>query len=75
MSRASSLIVLGILAILIPLSGFPVHIRSLLIAFFGVCVLSIGLRMRTEQVPDARKIESEPEPTLSTASSATMSAV
>ena len=47
MSRSSTLILLGIMVILAPLSGLPVGLRSLLSVIFGVGVLSIGLSMRS----------------------------
>ena len=46
MSRASFLILLGVLVILAPFSGLPVALRSLLAIIFGACVLGIGLSMR-----------------------------
>ncbi|MGD0328592.1 MAG: hypothetical protein ABSB00_02695 [Minisyncoccia bacterium] len=46
MSRASSLILLGILVILAPFSGLPIALRSLLAVIFGACVLGLGLSMR-----------------------------
>lgn len=47
MSRAGSLILLGILVILAPFSGLPMALRSLLAVIFGACVLGIGLSMRS----------------------------
>jgi len=47
MSRASTLILLGVLVILVPFSGVPVSLRSLLAVILGACVLGIGLGMRT----------------------------
>ncbi|MFA6519735.1 MAG: hypothetical protein WCT41_02845 [Candidatus Paceibacterota bacterium] len=49
MSRASTLILLGVLVILAPFSGFPVAIRSLFAVIFGACVLGIGLSMRARE--------------------------
>ena len=46
MSRASTFILLGVLVILVPFSGLPVTIRSLLSVIFGACILGIGLSMR-----------------------------
>ncbi|MCX6787166.1 MAG: hypothetical protein NTY93_01415 [Candidatus Kaiserbacteria bacterium] len=46
MSRASFLILLGVLVILAPFSGLPMAFRSLLAVIFGSCVLGIGLSMR-----------------------------
>ena len=49
MSRASILIVLGILNVFVPFSGLPVSIRSLFAVIVGVCVFSIGLSFRAQQ--------------------------
>ncbi|MFH1178301.1 MAG: hypothetical protein V1711_01060 [bacterium] len=49
MSRSSTFILLGILIILAPFSGLPVSLRSLFTVIFGVCVLVIGLSMRTKK--------------------------
>ena len=46
MSRAGTLILLGVLVILVPFSGLPTSIRSLLAVILGVCVLCIGLILR-----------------------------
>ena len=53
MSRTSALIVLGILTILVPFSGFPIAFRSLLTIIFGLCVLGIALSIRTHEVHKA----------------------
>lgn len=47
MSRSSTLILLGVFAILAPFSGFPIAFRNLLAVIFGACVLGIGLAIRT----------------------------
>lgn len=76
MSRAGMLILLGVLALLTPLSGLPIAVRSLLGAIVGVCVLSIGLRMRGEQAPKVAAAQTiEPEPVASPAPPTAMSAV
>ena len=49
MSRSSVLILLGILVILAPFSGFPMTFRSLLAVIFGACVLGIGISMRANK--------------------------
>jgi hypothetical protein len=49
MSRTSALILLGILIILTPFSGFPTSIRSLLVVVFGACVSSVGLMIRAHE--------------------------
>ena len=49
MSRASTLILLGILAVLVPFSGFPIAIRSLFAVILGACVAGIGLSMRAHE--------------------------
>ncbi|MFA6279133.1 MAG: hypothetical protein WCS97_03605 [Candidatus Paceibacterota bacterium] len=46
MSRAGTLILLGVLVILTPFSGLPTTVRSLLAIVLGACVLGIGLAMR-----------------------------
>ncbi|OGG59267.1 hypothetical protein A2765_06655 [Candidatus Kaiserbacteria bacterium RIFCSPHIGHO2_01_FULL_56_24] len=50
MSRASVLILLGILTILTPFSGLPVSARTFLAIFFGACVVSIGVALRADRV-------------------------
>jgi hypothetical protein len=49
MSRASTLILLGVLVVLIPFSGLPVSFRSLLAVILGASILGIGLSMRTKR--------------------------
>jgi len=49
MSRSSTLILLGILAILTPFSGLPSVIRTLLIVVFGACVIGIGVAERARE--------------------------
>ena len=49
MSRTSSLILLGVLVILVPFTGFPMVIRALLEVIFGACVLGIGLSFRARE--------------------------
>ncbi|MFA5942668.1 MAG: hypothetical protein WC798_03285 [Candidatus Paceibacterota bacterium] len=49
MSRASTLILLGIFVILAPFSGLPITIRNLLSVIFGACVLGIGLALRVHK--------------------------
>lgn len=50
MSRASTLILLGILTILVPFSGLPIAIRNLLAVIVGSCVLGIGVALRARDV-------------------------
>lgn len=50
MSRTSALILLGILVILIPFSGLPIALRTMLSVICGVAVLGIGLMLRTHEV-------------------------
>lgn len=57
MSRASTLIVLGVLIVLVPFSGLPVALRSLLAVVFGACVLGIGFALRSREV-EMRKASS-----------------
>lgn len=47
MSRVSMLILLGIVNMLVPFSGLPVALRSLLVVVIGACVFSIGLSFRS----------------------------
>lgn len=54
MSRASTLILLGILTILTPFSGLPMAFRSLLAVIFGATVLGIGLSERAKEVREAQ---------------------
>jgi hypothetical protein len=51
MTRPGILILLGILTMLVPFSGLPIAIRSLLLVIVGACVLGIGvsLRIRRQQ--------------------------
>ena len=58
MSRASVLIVLGVLTILAPFSGLPVALRTLLIIGFGAAVLGIGVAERSKE--QRRLIAAEP---------------
>ena len=53
MSRTSTLILLGILVILAPFSGFPIGFRDLLAVVFGACVAGIGLSMRVHEARSA----------------------
>ncbi len=50
MSRASTLILLGILNMFVPFSGLPMSIRALFAVIVGVCVFSIGLSFRSQEV-------------------------
>jgi len=49
MSRASILIVLGVLTILAPFSGLPSALRTLLAIGFGAAVLGIGVAERSKE--------------------------
>ncbi|MFA5996783.1 MAG: hypothetical protein WC790_03645 [Candidatus Paceibacterota bacterium] len=49
MSRTGLLILLGVLTMLTPFSGLPTAMRSILTLAFGVCVLGIGLAMRSHE--------------------------
>ncbi|MDP2651894.1 MAG: hypothetical protein Q8O94_02040 [bacterium] len=49
MSRASTIILLGVLVILVPFSGLPSSLRSLLAVILGACILGIGLSMRARR--------------------------
>lgn len=54
MSRASTLILLGILTILTPFSGLPIAMRSTLLVIFGTCIFGIGLSLRIQQARRAQ---------------------
>ena len=41
------LIVLGVLTLLVPFSGLPMTFRHFLTIIFGLCVLGIGLSLRS----------------------------
>ena len=49
MSRSSTLILLGILTILIPFSGLPIAVRTVLAVICGASVLGIGLAFRSRE--------------------------
>lgn len=49
MSRNSTLILIGVLTVLIPFSGLPIAIRTLLTVISGACVFGIGLALRTAE--------------------------
>ena len=53
MSRAGTLILLGILTMLSPFLGLPSSIRTLLAVILGVCVAGIGLALRTRETRTA----------------------
>lgn len=50
MSRTGFLILLGVLNIVLPFSGLPISLRTLLAVIGGACVFSIGLSLRTREV-------------------------
>jgi hypothetical protein len=69
MSKSSTLILLGIITILAPLSGFPGALRSFVTLVTGALVLWIGLSMRSRAmlpapvgVPLAATVEDAPVP-------------
>jgi len=49
MSRPSMLILLGVFIILVPFSGLPINIRTLILVIFGAYVLGIGLSLRARR--------------------------
>lgn len=60
MSRSSALILFGFFTVLIPFSGLPVSIRTVLSVIAGACVVGIGFSLRpTEQ---RASVERAPEP-------------
>ncbi len=62
MSRASTLILLGILTILTPFSGLPIAIRSMLLVIFGTCIFGIGLSLRVHHARRAQVSGEVPVP-------------
>lgn len=56
MSRASTLMILGLLVIFVPFSGFPSSIRSFFDFVLGAAIFVIGLMLRTRQ---SRMVSSE----------------
>jgi hypothetical protein len=60
MSRTSALILLGVIIILIPFSGLPIAIRSLVNVVCGIAVFGIGLSLRTREV--AQETAELPQP-------------
>lgn len=53
MSRASILILLGVLSILTPFSGLPIAVRSTFAVILGACVFGIGLSLRIREARSA----------------------
>ncbi len=49
MSRTSLLILFGILTVLVPFSGLPIAVRTLLTVILGASVAGIGLALRTRE--------------------------
>lgn len=64
MSRASMLILLGILTILVSFSGLPIAIRSILLVIFGACIFGIGLSLRVHHARRAQVSAEVPIPEL-----------
>lgn len=62
MSRASTLMLLGILTVLTPFSGLPSSFRSLLAVIFGVSVFAIGFSKRSREAKIAQTPPTEPPP-------------
>lgn len=55
MSRASTLIVLGILLLITPFSGLPSFFRTILIILFAALVVGIGFAIRLSEVRAAKR--------------------
>ena len=49
MSRTGVLILLGVLVILVPFSGLPVAVRTLLMVILGACVAGMGFALRARE--------------------------
>ena len=64
MSRPSILILLGILTVLVPFSGLPIALRTLLSVILGAAVAGISLSLRTDMARPAPPVTpaSEPSP-------------
>ena len=62
MSRASMLILLGILTMFVPFSGLPIAIRSLLAVIFGACIFGIGLSLRIHHARSVQMSVEAPAP-------------
>ncbi len=58
MSRSSTLIVLGTLIVLMPVSGIPLKYLSFLTVLLGAGVVAIGLSMRTRR-PEPKSAPAE----------------
>lgn len=54
MSRASTLILLGVLLLITPFSGLPSFFRTLLTVLFAALVVGIGFAMRLSEVRAAK---------------------
>ena len=59
MSRASTLLLIGVLTLLVPFSGLPASIRALLTVLLGAAVLGVGLSLR---VRDVRRAQGDTPP-------------
>ncbi len=57
MSRASTLILFGILIILVPFSGLPISLRTALTVLFGLVVCGMGISFRARDVVRAQPEE------------------
>ena len=63
MSRESILIILGILVIVAPWSGFPLAWLKWAFLIFGLAVVLIGFTLRRRTAPGAHPVPpAEPEP-------------
>ncbi|PIR83445.1 hypothetical protein COU19_00590 [Candidatus Kaiserbacteria bacterium CG10_big_fil_rev_8_21_14_0_10_56_12] len=65
MSRSSTLIVLGVLTMIAPLSGVPSALRTLFLVVVGASVMGIGLAMRTARDGEPRAHAPVTEPPVS----------
>lgn len=62
MSRSSTLITIGLLTAIVAFAGVPLMWLRVLLPFFGVVLVVMGLIQRFEHVAAAKR-EASPEPT------------
>jgi len=60
MSRTGALILLGVLIVLVPFSGLPIAVRTLLTVIFGASIAGIGLALRARETRNVRSSTEAP---------------